>query len=138
MTAKEYLSQAFYLDLEINTKMEIMESMHALATKATSTYSKIPPSGTRNVHRFEETLAKIIDMDREINESIDRLVNLRQEITRVISGVENNEYRNLLEMRYLRFMSWEKIAVTLGYDLRYLYKVHRKALAALKIPERGH
>ncbi|OUN27370.1 hypothetical protein B5G33_13490 [Blautia sp. An81] len=34
----------------------------------------------------------------------------------------------LLELRYLCFYSWEKIAVEMDYDLRYMHKLYRKAL----------
>ena len=136
MTTKEYLSQAFYLDAEISTELEMMESMHALATKATSTYSKIPPSGTRNVHRFEDTLAKIVDLDREIDEKVDKLVDLKREIVLVINEVENKKYRSLLGMRYLGFKSWEKIATELETTLRNVYRMHKRALASVKIPEK--
>ena len=30
----------------------------------------------------------------------------------------------LLEFRYLCFFSWEKVAVEMDYDLRYLHKLH--------------
>ncbi|MCR5355771.1 MAG: DUF1492 domain-containing protein [Lachnospiraceae bacterium] len=134
MTAKEYLSQAYRLDLEINNKIEIMDSMHSLATKATSTFSLVPPSGTRNVHRLEDTLAKIVDMDIEINKKIDKLVDLKKEIIDVIGRVDNREYRLLLEMRYLRFMTWEEIAIDLGYNIRHIYRIHREALAKVRVP----
>ena len=132
MNAREYLSQAYRLDLEINNKLEIMDSMHSLATKATSSFSLVPPSGTRNVHRLEDTLAKIVDMDIEINKKIDRLVDLKKEIVEVIGEVDN------LEMRYLRFLTWEEIAIELGYNVRHLYRVHRDALAQVKVPETCH
>ncbi len=138
MNAREYLSQAYRLDLEINNKLEIMDSMHSLATKATNSFSMVPPSGTRNVHRLEDTLAKIVDMDNEINDKIDRLVDLKKEIFDVIGAVENREYRLLLEMRYLRFKTWEEIAVELGYNVRHLYRIHRDALSQIKVPETCH
>ena len=138
MNAREYLSQAYRLDLEINNKLEIMDSMHSLATKATSSFSLVPPSGTRNVHRLEDTLAKIVDMDIEINKKIDKLVDLKKEIVEVIGEVDNREYRLLLEMRYLRFMTWEEIAIELGYNVRHLYRVHRDALSQVKVPETCH
>lgn len=138
MNAREYLSQAYRLDLEINNKLEIMDSMHSLATKATSTFSLVPPSGTRNVHRLEDTLAKIVDMDVEINKKIDKLVDLKKEIVDVISAVDNREYRLLLEMRYLRFLTWEEIAMELNYNIRHIYRIHGEALALVRVPESCH
>lgn len=135
MNAREYLSQAYRLDLEINNKLEIMDRLHSLSTKATSTYSLVPPSGTRNVHRMEDTLAKIVDMDVEINKKIDQLVDLKKEIFDVIGAVDNKEYRLLLEMRYLRFMTWEEIALELNYNIRHIYRLHGDALAKVAVPK---
>lgn len=138
MNAREYLSQAYRLDLEIKNKLEIMEGMNSLATKATSTFSLVPPSGTRNVHRLEETLAKIVDMDVEINNKIDKLVDLKKEIVEVISAVDNKEYRLLLEMRYLRFLTWEEIAHEFNYNIRHIYRIHGEALALVEVPKSCH
>ena len=40
MTVKEYLSQAYRIDQRINSKLEQVASLRALATKATSTDRK--------------------------------------------------------------------------------------------------
>lgn len=128
MTAKEYLGQAYRIDQRINSKLEQVGSLRALAAKATSTFSNTPPSGSRNVHSMEGIIVKIIDLENEINADIDTLVDLKREIMGVIKVIDNPEYQTLLELRYLCFYSWEKVAVEMDYDLRYIYKLHRKAL----------
>lgn len=141
MKAKEYLSQAYRLDQRIDAKIEQVMSLRNLAAKATSTLSDAMPSGTRNVHRMEDIIMKIIDLENEVNADIDSLVALKHEITRIIKAVPNLEYQTLLELRYLCFKSWEQIAVMLGYDLRYTHKLHNRALEeckSTKISESGH
>lgn len=128
MTAKEYLSQAYRIDQRINSKLEQIVSLRALATKATSTLSDTPPSGTRNVHSMEDTIAKMVDLENEINVDIDTLVDLKREFVCIIKKISNHEYQTLLELRYLCFKTWEQIAVDMGYDLRYIHKLHGKAL----------
>ncbi|NFL36803.1 DUF1492 domain-containing protein [Clostridium botulinum] len=132
MTAKEYLSQAYRIDQRINSKLEQIVSLRALATKATSTLSDMPPSGTRNIHSMEDTIAKMVDLENEINVDIDALVNIKQEVVTTIKKVDNQEYQTLLELRYLCFKSWEQIAMELGYDLRWIYRLHQRALAVVK------
>ena len=128
MTAKEYLSQAYRIDQRINSKIEQVSSLHDLATKATSTLSDMPGSATRNVHRMEDVIVKIIDLENEINTEIDRLVDVKREITRLITEIPNPEEQTLLELRYLCFKSWEQIAVDMGYSVENTYRLHRKAL----------
>ena len=128
MTAKEYLGQAYRIDQRINSKLEQVASLRALATKATSTLSDTPQGGSRNVQAMEATIVKIVDLENEINEDIDTLVDLKREIVGVIKCIQNPEYQTLLELRYLCFSSWEKAAVKMVYDMRYMHKFHRKAL----------
>ncbi len=118
MTAKEYLSQARYLDMRINSKIQQVSSLNDLATKATSALTGMPRNPNHATSTMEEAIAKIIDLQTEINNDIDRLVDLKQEITATIKAVGNTEYQTILEKRYLCFLSWEKIAVDMGYSIR--------------------
>ena len=133
MTSKEYLAQAYRIDQRINSKLEQIVSLRELATKATSTLSDTPPSGTRNVHSMEGTIAKMMDLENEINRDIDTLVDLKREFVFIIKKINNPEYQTLLELRYLCFKTWEQIAVDMGYDLRYIHKLHNRALENCKI-----
>ncbi|MDU4847516.1 DUF1492 domain-containing protein [Clostridium sp.] len=128
MTTKEYLAQAYRIDQRINSKLEQIVSLRELATKATSTLSDTPPSGTRNVHSMEDIITKMIDLEDEINRDIDILVDLKIEFVSIIKKISNPEYQTLLELRYLCFKTWEQIAVDMGYDLRYIHKIHNRAL----------
>ena len=117
MTAKEYMEQARYLDMQINSKIEQIRNLNELATKATTVYSDMPHSPNRNTSRMEETVVKI-----------DALVNLKREIMRVVNRIEPVEYRTILEMRYLQFKKWEQIALLMSTDLRWVYRMHGRAL----------
>ena len=131
MTAKEFLNQAHRLDQRINSKLDQVASLNDLATKATAVISDMPGSATRNITRMEDTIAKIIDLEHEIDKDIDRLVDLKAEIMNTIKAVDHLEYQTLLEKRYLCFQTWEQIAVDMGYDLRWVYRLHNKALDAV-------
>ncbi len=48
MTTKEFLNQAYRIDQRINSKLEQIISLHALATKATSTLSDMPINKTES------------------------------------------------------------------------------------------
>ena len=128
MNAKEYLSQAYRIDQRINSKLEQVMSLRALLGKATGTLTGVPKAATPDPHSMEDTIAKMVDLENEINNDIDTLVDLKTEITRRIKRVENTEYQTILELRYLCFKRWEEIAVDMGYSLRRLYELHDLAL----------
>ena len=86
------------------------------------------------MYRMQDIIGKIVDLENEINADIDRLVDLKREMVAVIKAVESPEYQTLLELRYLCFKTWEQIAVYMGYESRYLHKLHQRALNACTIP----
>ena len=128
MTTKEYLAQAYRIDQRINSKLEQIVSLRELATKATSTLSDTPPSGSRNIHSMEGIIVKMMELENEINADIDVLIDLKKEIMSIIKKINNPEQQTLLELRYLCFKTWEQIAVDMGYSIQNAYKVHDRAL----------
>lgn len=135
MDTKTYLGQAYRIDQRINSKIEQILSLRELATKATATLSDMPHSATPNLRSMEQTIAKMVDLENEINSDIDELLGLKAEIVHLISRIKNPEHHTLLELRYLCFKSWEQIAVEMKYSVRNIYNLHDKALSNIKIPE---
>jgi DNA-directed RNA polymerase specialized sigma subunit len=131
MTTKDYLSQAYRVDRLITSKLQQVQSLKELATRATSTLSDVPRGGSRNNHRMEDIIAKMIDLENEINGDIDQLVDLKRAIIAAVKGVPEPEQRILLELRYLCFKSWGEIAADMRYSKDYVFELHRKALAAI-------
>jgi hypothetical protein len=62
-----------------------------------------------------------------------RLLNLKHEIVTVINCVESPELQTLLELRYLCFKTWEQIAVALHFDLRWVHRLHNRALNEIEL-----
>ena len=135
MTAREFLNQAYKLDQRINSKLEQVSVLNDLALKVTGAITGMPHSPNHGSSRVADAVDKIVDLQAEINRDIDRLVDLKWEIVRVICSVDNPEYQTLLEKRYLCFMSWEQIAVEMNYGIDNIFRLHRKALAQVIVPE---
>lgn len=133
MTVKEYLGQAYRLDQRINSKLEQVDSLNELATKATSILTGMPKNPNKSKSIVADTVVKIIDLQTEINKDIDRLVDLKREIVAMIKSVSNTEHQTLLELRYLCFKSWEQIAVDMGYNVRHVYRIHDEAVDKIKL-----
>ena len=134
MNAKEYLSQAYRIDQRINSKLAQVMALRDLLGKVTGTLSSAPKSATPNPHSMEDTIAKILDLESEINDDIDALVDFKAEIMRRIKRVDNMEYQTILELRYLCFKRWEDIAVELGYTQRHMLRMHDLALQSICVP----
>lgn len=135
MTAKEYLSQAYRIDQRINSKLEQVMALRELTAKATSTLSDMPRASSPDMHRMENIIAKIIDLENEINGEIDRLIDLKREMRTVINAVDSPEHTVVLELRHLCFKTWEQIAVEMGYSIQHIYRIHEQALQRIAVPK---
>ena len=135
MTAKEYLSQAYWLDRRIDSKLEQLSALRDTTTKATAVMNDTPVSHTRNVFSLQDTIAKIVDMESELDRDIDTLVDLKRDLMKQIKDVKNPEHQTLLELRYLCFKSWDYIADAMGYGINNVFKMHAKALRSFKVPD---
>lgn len=128
MKAKEYLSQAYRLNNRINSKIDQVRALNEMATKCTSNITGMPKPPNHDRTTAADAVVKIIDLQAEINRDIDRLVDLKRELTRTIKAVDDVDCQLLLEGRYLCCKTWEQIAVEMGFRLRHVYEVHSKAL----------
>ena len=135
MTAKEYLSQARQLNRKIDSKTAVLSGLRAMAEKTTSVLSKTVVSSNRNTHSMEDTIARIVDLENEINADIDRLVEMKAEITGAIRAIENQDYQTVLELRYLCYMDWDEMAKMMNRTKSNMYKLHNKALEMIKVPK---
>jgi len=133
MKVKEYLSQAIWLDQRINSKLEQLEILRALAMRVTTNLTEQKVSGGNNVKSsMEKTVTKIIDLEKEINEDIDRLVSLKADIMETISKINDPICQLLLEMRYINGKTWDEVAMDLGFDRRWVLRLHGGALKEIE------
>lgn len=135
MTAKEYFGEVFLIDKQIAAKLSALSRLKDLAEKCTSVLSGMPGGG---LSKFDDTITKMVDYEREIDEDIDRLIDVKRERQRTIEKLPNAEYRLILIKRYICGERWEKIAVDLGYDLRWVHRLHSRALKESQIFLTGH
>lgn len=135
MTAKEYLSQAFHIDQRISSKLSQVMRLREAATSCTATLSDMPRPDSPSRQQMTDTICKIVDLEREINEDIDRLVDLKAEARRTINAVSDPDQQLILELRYLCYKPWLEIAEAMGYSEAGVYKLHGKALRKIHVPE---
>ena len=133
MNAKEYLSQAFKLDQKINSKLDQIASLRALAKKATASIHAERVSGTGKRGPMENALVKLIDLEHEISDDIDRYVDSKREIMSIINAVKTIEFQLLLELRYLNYKTWKEVGKAMKYSCKEVHYTHSKALYAVRL-----
>lgn len=126
MDSKTYLRQAYKINVRIRSKIEQVNSLRDLAEKATSSITGMPSGGSEN--RMENAIIRMVDLQNEIAHDIESLVQLKQNIAEAIDSIENDDYKTLLELRYLANKKWEEIAVIMHLTIDGVFRVHRRAL----------
>ena len=132
MKAIDYLSQAYRLDEQINTKLQQISSLRSTASMVTSGWGGESVSHSRNPNILQDAVCRIMEAEEALNKDIDALVSLKLEINDLISQVHNVTYRLILEKRHLCFMTWEAIAIDLGYSVRWVQIRHTRALEVVQ------
>ena len=132
MKALEFLSQAYMMEQQVRTKLHQISSLRSLAETVRSFAGSEPVCHTRNVGALEDSVIKIMEQERELNDEIDRLVDLKREILGVISEVKDMNYRLVLEKRHLCFEPWQQIGEEMGHSDRWAQVKHRGALAEVQ------
>lgn len=132
MTAKEYLSQYRTLDIEINSKLEQVEQLRALAAKVSPSTGFGANGGISD--RVGKTVAKIIDLENEINDDIDRLTDMKADIMRQINAIKSSAYRTILEEHYFRDKSFDEIGEEINYSKAQICRMHGTALLFILPP----
>ena len=135
MTAKDYLSQARYLDMRINSKIQQVASLNELATKCTSTLTGMPRNPSHSLSSMADAVAKIVDLQTEIDADIHKLVDIKRQIVTAITAVDNKEYQTLLELRFLCGCTWEEVAAKMGYSIQHTYRMRDWALTKVVVPK---
>lgn len=137
MTAREYLEQAQELEQVINAKLSQLSALHALSRRVTATLSDMPRSASGSTHPMENIIVRLVGMEQEIDEDVDRLIDMKQEMADYLRTLPNADCGELLAHRYVSFMSWKRIAAVMHYTERYVYKLHMRALEMLEsvLPE---
>lgn len=132
MTAKEYLNQGYKLDQRINSKLMQIENLESLTQRITASYGGEVVSHTRNVTSMQDNIIKLMEAKEDVNRQIAELVDLKLEITKTIGRVRNDDYRMILEMRYLCFKSWNEIALSMHYSKRWVMNRHDRAVEVIE------
>ena len=77
-----------------------------------------------------------MDLEREINADIDRLVDLKAEARKAINAVSDPVQQLILELRYLCYKPWLEIMEELGLSETSIYRIHGEALKNFMVPRK--
>lgn len=132
MDAKEFLSRAYLLELQIQTMMQQIEKLRAIASRVSGGIRKDVVKHDRKTTGMEDTVLKIVEEEEKLTQKIDELVDIKREIREVLDRVEDLSQRLVLEKRYLLFQDWETIRIDFGFTRMWTINRHKMALETVQ------
>ena len=89
------------------------------------------PHGT-DKKDLSDYAVKVDEIEQELVAARHSRICAFQEVQRRIEAMEDGIEKDLLTYRYLRNLSWVKIAVKMDYSWQHLHKIHARALSNFK------
>lgn len=126
--AKAYLKQVQLYDTHICNKLEELQTLREMTTKITTSLKPDAISGGGFKDKLGDAIVKIIDLQNEINQAIDKYVEKKREVSAVIEKLENPDQIRILHMRYFEGKTWEQIACDIHMTYRNVCYIHGRAL----------
>lgn len=74
----------------------------------------------------------IVDMQVEIRREVCNLVHLKNEARNKINQLSDSRYVGILTDYYINCKTWEQVAEDMNLDLRWVYRLHGRALQILE------
>ncbi len=132
MDAVTFLEQPKRLMEEIQDDIDDLAYMRSCVEKVTTNLSFTAGRGGKDERAFENSMIDIKEEEDKIWEKTEKLKKVILDVASVINLLQDSNMRNLLRMRYLKEKSWSEIAAELPVGSRYVYTVHRQALAEVE------
>lgn len=129
--AKAYLRKIPLLNANINSKLNDLHELRTMVTKITSTISPVCVSGSGNQDKLGNAVAKIVDLQEEINRKVDMYVDLKREAIEILEQIQDPDQVQVLHKRYFENKPWERIACEMNYSYRNVLYIHGDALQAM-------
>ena len=123
---KTWLRSYRYLKSEAERLEEELAYWRSKAEKMTRELSGMP-SGSGGGDKVPACVEKIWELERELNAKLSDIVEQRQAIERAIESLPNKQ-KQLMHYRYIDGMKWEKVAVEMNLEYRWVLRIHGRAL----------
>jgi len=128
MTTKVYLGQIRKYDRMINNKLADIYRLKTMAMSMTiePQADKVQTSGAQD--KLGDAVAKIVDLEKEIDRLVDIYVDKRNVIIGQIDALENDEYRDVLTQRFVLCKPFDEIYEEIGMSRRKMFYVYEEAM----------
>lgn len=128
MTTKQYLDSVYRIDKIISNKLVEIYQLKTLASNISVANDGEKVISSINPDKLGDSVAKIVDMEREVDALVDELLEKKKNIVLQIESMENTEHYNFLFLRYIKRASYKDIEEEMHYSRVQLWRIHEDAM----------
>ena len=130
MTAKDYLRRIRGMELDLKTiEHEIVEIETALTPITPSYQTDGWVQSSPEADKVTNGVCKLMAKKREFEAAWDALIDERDRAEKIIYAMKDRTDATILWWRYIKASRWELVAVKTNLDMRWVYRLHGRALA---------
>ena len=127
--AKRYLQTLYRYEQRIARLNDEKKSLYHSYGLGSVDYGKdrvrVSPESDASFTRIVE---KIADVEIKIDRMVDQLIDERETIIGQLEGLDNETFKQLLYLRYVKYERFEKIATSMNYTYQWVRRLHGFAL----------
>lgn len=132
MTAKEYLSELQLMKFNIEQLQEQKQTYMDMATSITAAINPVKVQTTSKNDRMGDSVAKLADISKEIDEEITALLIKQDKVLKQIRELHNLRYIQILSKVYVQGKNIKVAASEMGMSYPYVRELHKSALATFE------
>lgn len=129
--AKQELQKIKLIDTQIDSMLAEVSQIRSMAMKVTASIGGEGGSGSYGGDKLGDAVARIVDLEEEIDRKIDELLDRKKKWLELIYDIGDPSYIKVLHRRYFLYETFERIATETDYSYRNVCYIHGKALQKL-------
>lgn len=128
---KAKLNSVLNTDKLIDTKLVDIEELRRRLQDVKSPTFGDRVQSTKDPDKFTNVINKIIELEKEVNEDIDKLIDNKNACRELIESLESNFYKVVLYKIYFEGKSLRTVADSLSVSVRQIARIRNKAIVQI-------
>lgn len=131
MIAEHWLYEIEKLEYKIETIKNDIDMLNSIATSISSCIygDKVQTSHKRD--KIGDMVSKIMDKEQEMQDTIDRYIELKENIQKTISKLDVKLYQ-IIYKKYFEYKRNKEIAIEMKITPMHVYRLHKKAIEEIQ------
>ena len=131
MDAKTFLRQIEKYDMMIENKLIERVQWKAIATNTTAHNDGVRVQSSGSQQKMADAVEKFMEIEREINVLVDKLIDAKQNVISVIEKLSATEY-DVLHKIYIQRLTLDDVAYAKNKTYSWVTTVHGRALQSVQ------